>query len=247
MARIIALANQKGGVAKTSSAINLGAALAEQGRRVLLIDLDPQASLTAALGINPADLPASIHEVLMHKMTMPDILVATASLQVAPATIDLAEAEVHLLNEVGREQVLAEALADVAEAFDDILIDCPPSLTQLTINALTAADGVLVPIDCSFLALRGLDQLMNTITKIRRRSNPQLRFLGVLPTMYEARTLHERDVLAKLEQRFPGQVFAPIPRSVRFRDSTLAGVPMLTYDPTHAGSEAYRTLAREVQ
>lgn len=247
MARIIALANQKGGVAKTSSAINLGAALAELGHRVLLIDLDPQASLTAALGIDPADLSASIHEVLMHKMAMPGILVSAAGLQVAPATIDLAEAEVHLLNEVGREKVLIEALADVAGAFDDILIDCPPSLGQLTINALTAADAVLVPIECSYLALRGLDQLMNTIAKIQRRSNAQLRLLGILPTMYEGRTLHEREVLTNLQERFPDQVFTPIPRSVRFRDSTLAGVPLLTYDSSHPGSVAYRTLAREVQ
>ena len=247
MARIVALANQKGGVAKTSSAINLGAALAEQGRRVLLVDLDPQASLTAALGINPADLPVSIYEVLRHKAAIPEILVETAGLSVAPATIDLAEVEVHLLNEVGREQVLAEALAEVTDRFDDILIDCPPSLGQLTINALTAADAVLVPIECSYLALRGLDQLMSTIAKIQRRSNPQLRLLGVLPTMYEGRTLHEREVLANLQQRFPNQVFTPIPRSVRFRDSTLAGVPMLTYDPTHPGAEAYRSLAREVQ
>ena len=247
MARIIALANQKGGVAKTSSAINLGAALAELGRRVLLIDLDPQASLTAALGINPAELPASIHDVLVRKTPLPNIIVATAGLHVAPATIDLAGAEIHLFNEIGREQVLADALADVAEMFDDILIDCPPSLGQLTINALTAADMVLVPIECSYLALRGIEQLTDTITKIRRRSNPQLHLLGVLPTMYEGRTLHEREVLAELQRRFPDQVFAPIPRSVRFRDSTLAGLPLLSYDSAHPGAAAYRALAHEVR
>ena len=247
MARITALANQKGGVSKTTSAINLGAALAELGRRVLLVDIDPQASLTAALGINPADLPASIHDVLVHKTPLPDIIVAAAGLHVAPATIDLAGAEVHLLNEIGREQVLADALADVSEAFDDILIDCPPSLGQLTINALTAADTVLIPIECSYLALRGMDQLIDTITKIRRRSNPQLRLLGVLPTMYEGRTLHEREVLAELRRRFPDQVYAPIPRSVRFRDSAIAGLPLLAYDSAHPGAAAYRSLAREVQ
>ena len=246
MARIMALANQKGGVAKTSSAINLGAALAELKRRVLLVDLDPQGSLTAALGINPADLPVSIHDVLVHKKPLLDVLVTTAGLHVAPATIDLAAAEIHLLNEVGREQVLAEALADVAEMFDDILIDCPPSLGQLTINALTAADAVLVPIECSYLALRGLDQLTDTISKIRRRSNPQLRMLGVLPTMYEGRTLHEREVLADLQRRFPDHVYNPIPRSVRFRDSTLAGMPLLAFDSSHAGAAAYRALARKV-
>ena len=246
MARIIALANQKGGVAKTSSAINLGAALAELQRRVLLIDLDPQASLTAALGINPAELQASIHDVLVRKTPLADILVAAAGLHVAPATIDLAAAEIHLLNEIGREQVLADALADVAEAFDDILIDCPPSLGQLTINALTAADAVLVPIECSYLALRGLEQLTDTIAKIRRRSNPQLHFLGVLPTLYEGRTIHEREVLNELRRRFPDHVFAPIPRSVRFRDSTLAGLPLLAYDSSHAGAVAYRALAQKV-
>lgn len=247
MARIIALANQKGGVSKTTSAINLGAALAEMNRRVLLVDLDPQASLTAALGINPADLPASIHDVLVHKKPLPDTIITAASLRIAPATIDLAAAEIHLLNEVGREQVLAEALADVAETFDDILIDCPPSLGQLTINALTAANQVLVPIECSYLALRGLDQLMDTIAKIRRRSNLHLRLMGVLPTMYEGRTLHEREVLAALRERFPDQVFAPIPRSVRFRDAALAGLPLLAYDSVHPGAAAYRVLAREVQ
>jgi chromosome partitioning protein len=246
MARIIALANQKGGVAKTSSTINLGAALAELKRRVLLIDLDPQASLTAALGINPAELPASIHDVLVRRTPLPEIIVTAAGLHVAPATIDLAAAEVHLLNEIGREQVLADALADVAEMFDDILIDCPPSLGQLTINALTAADAVLVPIECSYLALRGLEQLTDTIAKIRRRSNPQLRFLGVLPTMYEGRTIHEREVLDDLHRRFPERVYAPIPRSVRFRDSTLAGVPLLAYDASHAGAAAYRALAQKV-
>jgi chromosome partitioning protein len=246
MARIIALANQKGGVSKTTCAINLGAALAELNRRVLLVDLDPQASLTAALSINPAELRASIHDVLVRKTPLPEIIVTSAGMRVAPATIDLAAAEIHLLNEVGREQVLAEALADVAETFDDILIDCPPSLGQLTINALTAADGVLVPIECSYLALRGLDQLIDTIAKIRRRSNPQLRFLGVLPTMYEGRTIHEREVLDNLRQRFPNQVFAPIPRSVRFRDSTLAGLPLLAFDSAHPGAGAYRALAQKV-
>lgn len=246
MARIIALANQKGGVSKTTSAINLGAALAELDRRVLLIDLDPQASLTAALGVNPAELPASIHDVLVRKTPLPEIIITAAGLHVAPATIDLAAAEIHLLNEIGREQVLAEALADVAEMFDDILIDCPPSLGQLTINALTAADAVLIPIECSYLALRGVDQLTDTIAKIRRRSNPQLRLLGVLPTMYEGRTLHEREVLADLRRRFPDHVYDPIPRSVRFRDSTLAGIPLLAYDSSHPGAAAYRALARKV-
>lgn len=246
MARIIAIANQKGGVAKTSSAIHLGAALAELDRRVLLVDLDPQASLSAALGIEPAELAISIHDVLTKKIAIRDILVTQGNLHIAPATIDLAGAEVHLMNEIGREHVLADALADVSEHFDDILIDCPPSLGQLTINALSAADHVLVPMECSYLALRGLDQLMDTIEKIRRRSNPQLRLLGVLPTMYEGRTLHEREVLEDLRQRFPNKVFGAIPRSVRFRDSAMAGIPLLRFDSAHPGATAYRALAQEV-
>jgi len=246
MARIIALANQKGGVAKTSSTINLGAALVELGRRVLLVDLDQQMSLTAALGINPASLSGSICDVLRHTMPMPDIIVPAGDLQLAPATTELADVEIELLSMARREHVLAEALADVTDAFDDILIDCPPSLGQLTINALTAADAVLVPTECSFLALRGLNQLITTIARIQQRSNPQLRLLGVLPTMYENRTLHERDALEDLQRRFPHQVFTPIPRSVRFRDSTVAGVPMLTFDSAHPGALAYRKLAREV-
>lgn len=245
MAQIIALANQKGGVAKTSSTINLGAALVEQGQRILLVDLDPQASLTIALGIDPAILDASIYTVLMHERSIVQVLRQAAGMAVAPATIDLAEAEIRLMNEVGREQVLAEELADVAASFDTILIDCPPSLGQLTINALTAANTVLVPIECSYLALRGLEQLMTTITKVRRRSNPQLQILGILPTLYEDRTLHEREVLANLRQRFP-RVFAPIPRSVKFRDSALAGVPLLTFDSAHPGAMAYRALAQEI-
>ena len=204
------------------------------------------AGACTSLGVISAELPASIHDVLVRKTPLPEIIITAAGLHVAPATIDLAAAEIHLLNEIRREQVLAEALADVAEMFDDILIDCPPSLGQLTINTLTAADAVLIPIECSYLALRGVDQLTDTIAKIRRRSNTQLRLLGVLPTMYEGRTLHEREVLADLRRCFPEHVYDPIPRSVPVRDSTLAGTRLLAYDSSHPGAAAYRALARKV-
>lgn len=246
MARIITLANQKGGVAKTSSCINLGAALAEQQQRVLLVDLDPQSSLTAALGVNPAALPLSIYNVMVARQAIRDIIQPSGRMHIAPATIDLAAAEAHLVNEVSREHVLSDALADVAEAYDVILIDCPPSLGQLTINGLSCADEVLIPITCHYLALRGLEQLMDSIEKVKRRANRRLSLLGVLPTMYEGRTVHEQEVLEELQQRFPGQVFEPIRKSIRFPESTVAGKPLLDYDPHHAGSESYRVLAREV-
>lgn len=246
MARIITLANQKGGVAKTSSCINLGAALAEQQQRVLLVDLDPQSSLTAAVGINPAALSLSIYNVMVARQPIRDIIQPSGHLHVAPATIDLAAAEAHLVNEVSREHILGDALADVAEAYDFILIDCPPSLGLLTINGLSCANAVLIPMTCHYLALRGLEQLMDSIEKVQRRANRGLRLLGVLPTMFEGRTVHEQEVLEELHVRFPGQVFAPVRKSIRFPESTVVGKSLLEYDPAHPGAETYRVLAREV-
>lgn len=246
MARIITLANQKGGVAKTSSCINLGAALAEQQQRVLLVDLDPQSSLTAAVGINPAALSLSIYNVMVARHPIRDIIQPSGRLHIAPATIDLAAAEAHLVNEVSREHTLGDALADVAEAYDFILIDCPPSLGLLTINGLSCADAVLIPMTCHYLALRGLEQLMDSIAKVQRRANRGLQLLGVLPTMFEGRTVHEQEVLEELHTRFPGQVFEPVRKSIRFPESTVVGKPLLEYDPAHPGAETYRVLAREV-
>lgn len=246
MARILALANQKGGVGKTTTAINLGAALAAQGRRVLLVDVDPQASLTDALGIDASALPQSIYNVLLGEVALRDILQVVGNLTIAPATIDLAAADMQLISEVGRERLLTDAVAPVVAEFDDILIDCPPSLGQLTINGLSCADEVLIPITCHYLALRGLEQLMDSIEKVQRRANRRLRLLGVLPTMYEGRTVHEQEVLEELQGRFPRQVFEPVRKSIRFPESTVAGKSLLEYDPTHPGAEAYRALAREV-
>jgi chromosome partitioning protein len=246
MARILALANQKGGVGKTTSAINLGAAMAATGRRVLLVDVDPQASLTDALGIDASHLARSIYDVLLGEVPLSAILQTAGDLTVAPATIDLAAADMQLINEVGRERLLADALAPVTASFDEILIDCPPSLGLLTVNALTAADAVLIPVECHYMALRGLTQLAQSIEKIQRRANARLHILGVLPTMYDPRTIHEHEVLEELQKLFPGKVYAPIRRSIRFAETALAGKPMLDYDPTHAGAQAYRDLAEEV-
>jgi chromosome partitioning protein len=246
MARIIALANQKGGVGKTTTTINLGAALRERGRRVLLVDADPQASLSAALGVDPGALPRSLFEVLTDGLPVVEVIQAAGELTIVPATIDLAAAEVQLLNEVGRERVLSDVLAPVSADYDDILIDCPPTLGILTINALTAASHVLIPVECQFLAIRGLAQLMQSVEKIQRRTNPRLRLLGILPTMYDPRNVHDHDVLTTLEAEFPGKIFQPIRRSVRFAESALAGKPILSYEGSHPGAQAYRQLAEEV-
>lgn len=246
MARIIAIAMQKGGVGKTVTTINLGAALAEQGRRVLLVDLDPQASLTDAVGIEASALPQSLYEVLTQRVPMQEIVQEVHGLSVAPSTIDLAAAELHLASQVSREYVLADALAPLTPHYDDILLDCPPSLGLLTINGLTAAQAVLIPVACQYMALRGLNLIVDTIASLQRRANPQLTILGILPTLYDARTVHEQEVLADLRQRSDIHVFQPIRRSIRIADAAVAGKPMLHHDPQHAGAQAYRELAQEV-
>jgi len=249
-ARILAMCNQKGGVGKTTSTINLGAALAEAGRRVLLVDLDPQGALSVGLGVNPLQLDRTVYDVLMEPgVSVRDVMLTTSipGLDLLPSNIDLSAAEVQLVNEVAREQSLARILAPVLDDYDIVLVDCQPSLGLLTVNALTAAHGVIIPLECEFFALRGVALLIQTIEKIRERLNPQLELEGILATMYDARTLHGREVLARVVEAFGDKVFhTVINRTIRFPETTVAGEPITTYAPSSAGATAYRELAKEV-
>ena len=249
-ARIMAMCNQKGGVGKTTSTINLGAALAEYGRRVLLVDFDPQGALSVGLGVNPLQLDRTVYNLLMDSdINVDDILLKTAvpGLDLLPSNIDLSAAEVQHVGEVAREQILGRALAAVRDDYDVILIDCQPSLGLLTVNALTAAHSVIIPLECEFFALRGVALLIQTIDKVRDRLNPQLELEGILATMYDSRTLHGREVLARLLEAFGDGVFhTVINRTVRFPETTVAGEPITTYAPSSAGARAYRDLAKEV-
>jgi chromosome partitioning protein len=250
MVRVVAVANQKGGVAKTTTVQSLGVALAEQGHRVLLVDLDPQACLTYSLGFNPDDLGASLHDVLVRRSKVAEVRLdvdGVPGLQLVPATIDLAGAEVHLLSRTGREHVLARAISPVLGDHDVILIDCPPSLGVLTINGLTAAEVVLVPLQCEALSHRGVGQLLETIEDVRQFANEKLRVLGVIPTMYDSRTTHARKVLAEVEERHGLPVFSPpVPKSVRFAEAPELGRSILQHAPSSAGAAAYRALATQV-
>ncbi len=249
-ARIIALCNQKGGVGKTTTTINLGAALAEYGRRVLLVDFDPQGALSVGLGVNPLQLDRTVYNLLMERaVTVDDVMLKTAvpGMDLLPSNIDLSAAEVQLVNEVAREQLLGRALAPVIGEYDVVLIDCQPSLGLLTVNALTAAHGVIVPLECEFFALRGVALLIQTIEKVRERLNPQLEVEGILATMYDSRTLHGREVLARVVEAFGDRVFhTVINRTVRFPETTVAGEPITSYASSSVGATAYRELAKEV-
>jgi chromosome partitioning protein len=249
-ALVIAMCNQKGGVGKTTTTINLGAALAELGRRVLLVDFDPQGSLSVGLGVNPHTLEHSIYNLLLSRDTpIDDVIGRTGvnNLDILPSNIDLSAAEVQLVSEVAREQTLLRVLESVKPRYDVILIDCAPSLGLLTINALTAADKVIMPLECEFFALRGIALLTDTITKVTDRLNPRLEILGILGTMYDARTLHSREVLERVVQAFGDRVFhTVIRRTVKFPETTVAGEPITTYATTSPGATAYRSLAREV-
>ena len=249
-ARIIAMCNQKGGVGKTTTTINLGAALAEVGRRVLLVDFDPQGALSVGFGINPNELDVTVYNLLMDRSTDVRSVIRSTSVDrvdVLPANIDLSAAEVQLVGEVAREMVLARALRPVMDDYDVILIDCQPSLGLLTVNALTAAHGVVIPLECEFFALRGVALLVETIEKVQDRLNPRLEIDGILATMYDGRTLHSREVVARVVEAFGDQVFhTVIGRTVKFPDATVAAEPITTYAPTHAGAAAYRQLAREL-
>ncbi|HRA76348.1 MAG TPA: ParA family protein [Propionicimonas sp.] len=249
-ALVIAMCNQKGGVGKTTTTINLGAALAETGRSVLLVDLDPQGSLTVGLGVNPHVLETSVYDLLVRRGTpVGDIITPTSvpGLDLLPSNIDLSAAEVQLVSEVAREQTLSRVLRRVRADYDVILIDCAPSLGLLTVNALTAADRVLIPLECEFFALRGVALLKDTIDKVQERLNPDLEIVGILGTMYDSRTLHSREVLERVVQGFGETVFhTVIRRTIKFPETTAAGEPITSYASSSPGAEAYRQLAREV-
>ena len=249
-ARIVAVCNQKGGVGKTTTTINLGAALAEQGRRVLLVDFDPQGALSVGLGIQPHELDATIYNLLMERSLTPqDVLFKTSvdGMDLLPSNIDLSGAEVQLVHEVGREYVLGSALEPVVADYDVIMIDCQPSLGLLTLNALACAQGVLIPLECEYFAMRGVALLMETIDKVSRRLNPKLEIDGLLATMYDSRTLHTREVLANIVNGFGDKVFhTVINRTIRFPDATVAGEPITRFDSGSMGASSYRELAKEV-
>lgn len=250
-ARVLSLVNQKGGVGKTTTTINLGASLAEYGRRVLLIDFDPQGALTAGVGVNAYELENTVFDLLMEpeRVGVRDVILPTSTegLDVIPASIDLSAAEMALVNEVAREQILARGIAPVLPEYDYVLIDCQPSLGLLTVNALAASDGVIIPLECEFFALRGMKILVDTIHKVRARINPRLTIDGILATMYDARTVHRREVLGRVIEAFGDTVFRTvITQTIKFPETTVAGTPINDYAPTSAGAEAYRSLAREL-
>jgi chromosome partitioning protein len=249
-ARIVAICNQKGGVGKTTTTINLGAALAERGRRCLLVDFDPQGALSVGLGIQPHDIDMTVYNLLMERgVEAADVLFNTAvdGMDLLPSNIDLSGAEVQLVHEVGREYVLGGTLKSVLPDYDYILIDCQPSLGLLTINALACADSVLIPLECEYFAMRGVALLMETIDKVQQRLNPKLTIDGLLGTMYDSRTLHTREVLGSIVNGFGDKVFhTVINRTVRFPDATVAGEPITSFDSGSMGASAYRELAKEV-
>ncbi len=247
---VIALCNQKGGVGKTTTTINLGAALTELGRRVLLVDFDPQGSASLGLGVHPHTLERSIYNLLLSaEYDVDDVVLPTdvPGMDLMPANIDLSAAEVQLVGEVAREQTLKRVLDPLRERYDFILIDCAPSLGLLTINALTASDRVIIPLECEYFALRGVALLSDTINKVIDRLNPELRVLGVLATMFDGRTVHTREVLTRVLEVFGDEVFhTVVRRTIRFPETTVAGEPITTYDSGSPGAAAYRMLAKEV-
>ena len=244
--RVIAFANQKGGVAKTTTTLNLGVAFGEMGYRVLLIDLDPQGNLTMSQGLNPDVIERSMFDVLVHKVPISEII-EQREVDLAVASIDLAGAELALSSLIGRERSLEKALAEVRGSYDFVLVDTPPSLGLLTINAFVAATGVIVPVQCEYLSLRGLVQLENTLAMVRENLNPHVAVEGIVPTMFDGRTLHSREAIEILEESFGELVFRTrIRKTVRYAEAPVKGSSVLKYDPTGAAAEAYRELAREI-
>ncbi|HLF00295.1 MAG TPA: ParA family protein [Gaiellaceae bacterium] len=246
MANTIVFANQKGGVAKTTTTLNLGVAIRETGKRVLVIDLDPQGNLTMSQGMNPDAIERSMFDVLVHRVPISDVI-HTVEVDIAVASIDLAGAELALSALIGRERALEKALVEVRDRYDYILIDTPPSLGLLTINAFVAADGVIVPVQCEYLSLRGLVQLENTLSMVRENLNTRVHVQGIVPTMYDGRTLHAREAIEILEEHFGDLVYdTRIRKTVRYAEAPVKGSSVLRYDPSGPAAQAYRDLAKEV-
>jgi chromosome partitioning protein len=244
--RVIAIANQKGGVAKTTTALALSAALAERGRLVLAVDLDPQGALTYSTGLDPDSLDETINDVLVRRLPIEKVI-ASREVDLIPANIDLAGAEALLLAKTGREFALQRALRDIGERYDYVIIDCPPSLGILTINGLTAAKEVLIPLQCEALSHRGVGQLLETLEDIRHFTNPELEIAGLVPTMFDGRSRHAREVLADVGGRYGVRVFEPpVRKSIKFAEAAQAGRSIMAYAPRSAGAQAYRDLANEV-
>jgi chromosome partitioning protein len=246
LGQVIAFANQKGGVAKTTTTLNLGVAMKEKGFKVLTVDLDPQGNLTMSQGWNPDEIERSMFDVLVHKLPIQEII-REAEVEVAVSSIDLAGAELALSSMIGRERALEKALASVRGDYDYILIDTPPSLGLLTINALVASNGVIVPVQCEYLSLRGLVQLQNTLTMIRENLNPNVDIQGILPTMYDKRLVHSREAIDILKENFGDLVYnTKIRKTVRYAEAPVKGQSVLGYDPTGEAADLYRDLAKEV-
>src|SRR5881296_1948113 len=246
LGRVIAFANQKGGVAKTTTALNLGVAFSEQGMKVLLVDLDPQGNLTMSQGMNPDAIERSMFDVLVHRVPISDVI-HRVEVDIAVASIDLAGAELALSALIGRERALEKALVEVRDRYDYILLDTPPSLGLLTINAFVAADGVIVPVQCEYLSLRGLVQLENTLAMVRENLNPHVEIQGILPTMFDKRLLHSREAVEILKENFGDLVFkTKIKKTVRYAEAPVKGMSVLRYDPKGEAADMYRDLAKEV-
>ena len=246
-ARVIAFANQKGGVAKTTSTLAVGAALAQSGKRVLGVDMDAQGALTFSLGLDPDELDETVNDVLVRRLPVEKVIIER-EIDVVPSNIDLAGAEAVLLAKTGREYALQRALRDVIDAYDYVLIDCPPSLGILTINGLTAAGEVLIPLQCEALSHRGVGQLIETLNDIRHFTNPDLKITGVIPTMFDGRLRHAKEVLGDVGERYKVRVFEPpVRKSVRFAEASQAGKSIVSFAPGHPGAEAYREIARQVE